>query len=89
MAEKKPRAPLTPMQLESALAGLIGYAAAADLLGITKQAVSKRADWIKREMGGIKTPLGWLFDPQKVRQYEPSRGRPAEVRRQTAPFPPM
>ena len=77
----------TAMQIEAALAGFLSYDLAADLLGVTKQAVYKRPDWVKREMGGVKTPLGWLFDPDQVKQYEPTRGRPTEERRQAAPFP--
>lgn len=84
MVEKKKP---TPLQIEAALAGRIDVIAVAELLGVTKQAVYKRPDWIKREMGGIKTPIGWLFDAEQVMQYHPPRGRPPEGRRPPSPFP--
>lgn len=81
--KKKP----SPLQIEAALAGRVDVTTVADLLGVTKQAIYKRPDWIKREMGGIKTPIGWLFDAEQVKHYQTLPGRPAEGRRSPAPFP--
>ncbi|NCC40377.1 MAG: hypothetical protein EOM21_13145 [Gammaproteobacteria bacterium] len=62
-------------QIERALTGYVDYVAVAKLLGVTRQAIFKRSDRVKREMGGVRTPLGWLFDPEQVRQYERQQGR--------------
>ena len=81
--KKKP----SPLQIEAALAGRVDVTTVADLLGVTKQAIYKRPDWIKREMGGIKTPIGWLFDVEQVKHYQIYPGRPSEGRQSPAPFP--
>ncbi len=67
--------PIAAGQIESALTGYVDYTTVAELLGVTRQAIFKRSDRVKREMGGVRTPLGWLFDPERVRQYERQQGR--------------
>lgn len=90
-AERLPAVPTykVPMpsdeEVEQALAGYIGQGDVAKRLGISRAAMAKRPDWVKREMGGIFTPCGWLFDPTTLSGHDALRGRPSEARKQAAP----
>ncbi len=89
--ERLPAAPVykVPMpadeEIEQALAVYVGQGEVAKRLGISRAAMAKRPDWVKREMGGILTPNGWLFDPAKLAGHDALRGRPSEERKQAAP----
>jgi hypothetical protein len=52
---------MNPAALERALQDYVSESQAAALLGVTRQAVNKKPDQIKRRMGGIPGPGGWLF----------------------------
>ena len=90
-AERLPAVPVykvpmpTEEEIEQALAAYVGQGEVAKRLGISRAAMAKRPDWVKREMGGILTPNGWLFDPAKLAGHDALRGRPSEERKQAAP----
>jgi hypothetical protein len=52
---------MNPSALERALQDYVTESDAAALLQITRQALHKKADHVKRRMSGIPSPCGWLF----------------------------
>ena len=89
--------PLSPIQIEQALADLdrqrlallTGYVPeveAARRLKVSRQALFKRPDRVKRDLGGIKTPAGWMYREDKLTSgFTPNRA-PQGVRPTSLPF---
>ncbi len=57
------------------LTGYITEAETARRLGISRQAMFKRSETIKREMGGIKAPDGWWYPETLPSSYQRRPGR--------------
>ena len=74
----------TIARIEQQLSDCLCEADAARCLGVSRQAVHQKPDWIKRQMGGIKTPAGWLFLPELLAAYRPQSGRPRRNPSETA-----
>ena len=74
----------TIAQIEAHLAGCLTEAEAGRRIGVSRQAMNQKSAVVKRQMGGIKTPAGWLYDPEFLETYQPVFGRP-RTREQASP----
>jgi len=57
---------MNPSTLERALQDYVTVTEAAALLGISRQGLHKKTDEMKRSLGGIPGPGGWLFHRQTL-----------------------
>lgn len=62
------------------LTGYVTEAETARRLGISRQAMFKRSETIKREMGGIKAPDGWWYPETLPSSYQRRPGRRPTVK---------
>ena len=58
---------MNPEELERALEAYVTEAEAAELLGISRQALHKRSETTKRSIGGIRSPSGWIYRREALR----------------------
>ena len=89
--------PLSPIQIERQLSELdrqkqtllTGYLPEPEVsrrLGVSRQAMFKRPETIKRDMGGIKTPDGWWYREAALTNYNPRPGRRPKDPGKSSPF---
>ena len=89
--------PLSPYQLERRLgelhrekeALLDGYLPEPEVsrrLGITRQAMFKRSETVKRDMGGVRAPDGWWYREDALSSYNPRPGRRPKDPGKSSPF---
>ena len=68
---------------ERVLAGYIPEVEAARRLDTSRQALFKRTDAFKRQIGGARGPEGWVYREDRLAAYLDERQRPAAPQ---APF---
>jgi hypothetical protein len=73
-------------EIQSLLTGFLPEPEVSRRLGMTRQAMFKRPETIKRDMGGIKTPDGWWYREASLSNYRPRPGRRPKDPGKFAPF---
>lgn len=75
---------------DALLEGFVPESEVGRRLGITRQAMHKRSEVSKREMGGVRTPDGWWYREDTLAKHDirlrPGR-RPKASAGKSAPFP--